>query len=226
MTNTAKIESNTDQQKAKNMTTYTINPNELEAVALAASTEQTRYYLNGVFIERYADGTIALIATDGHRMASVRAKLTKQPAESFILGSADIKKALQLVKSAKKEFSRVVHNFIKVVIDVDGLDLLISVVLMDKELSETINTVGTFNTKAIDGTFPDYRRIVPSKDGEGAYHISFNCAYMNAFGSMVKLLTGNKCEQVSIQNTGISNPMIITIPGCADFVGILMPMRA
>ncbi len=77
------------------MTTYTIKANELEAISLASSTEQTRYYLCGVCIESYQDGTIGLISTDGHRLASLRAKLTEQPKESFILSSDDIKIVLK-----------------------------------------------------------------------------------------------------------------------------------
>ena len=42
----------------------------LEAVAFAMSTEETRYYLNGVYMHPTPDGTgIRLVATDGHRLA-------------------------------------------------------------------------------------------------------------------------------------------------------------
>ncbi|RCK40460.1 hypothetical protein [Thalassospira xiamenensis] len=36
------------------------------------STEKTRYYLNGVYIEPHKDGGVLLIATDGHSMAVIR----------------------------------------------------------------------------------------------------------------------------------------------------------
>lgn len=40
----------------------------LQAVRFAISTEETRYYLNGVFLTA-VDGEMALVATDGHRLA-------------------------------------------------------------------------------------------------------------------------------------------------------------
>ena len=56
------------------MKTYTIKPNELEAIHLTASKEQTRYYLVGVNIESYEDGTTALIA--GQKMNQLVLKST------------------------------------------------------------------------------------------------------------------------------------------------------
>ena len=52
----------------------------LKATAIAASTEQTRYYLNGVCIEHSPNGPI-FIATDGHRLiASTQKWLVENPA--------------------------------------------------------------------------------------------------------------------------------------------------
>jgi DNA polymerase-3 subunit beta len=52
----------------------------LKATAIAASTEQTRYYLNGVCVEHSPNGPI-FIATDGHRLiASTQKWLEENPA--------------------------------------------------------------------------------------------------------------------------------------------------
>ena len=47
----------------------------LRRVSFAMSTEETRYYLNGIFMEARLLGTVDFIATDGHRMARDRTPL-------------------------------------------------------------------------------------------------------------------------------------------------------
>ena len=54
------------------MTIYnvTINARALKAAAMCASSEETRYYLKGVFVETAAAG-VTMTATDGHRLAAL-----------------------------------------------------------------------------------------------------------------------------------------------------------
>lgn len=42
------------------------------AAYVFASTEETRYYLNGVLVEPHPDGGVLLVATDGHRMVAIK----------------------------------------------------------------------------------------------------------------------------------------------------------
>lgn len=82
--------------------TYTIKPNELQAVALASSAEEIRYYLKGVLCELYNDNTVGLIATDGHRLASINTQSREAIKDSFILASDDVKKAAAMAKAEQK----------------------------------------------------------------------------------------------------------------------------
>jgi DNA polymerase-3 subunit beta len=43
----------------------------IDRTLYAASTDETRYNLNGVFIERGAEGKLCFVATDGHRLSKV-----------------------------------------------------------------------------------------------------------------------------------------------------------
>lgn len=53
------------------MLKVTLNIRALRAVLVAVSTEETRYYLNGINLEFTPDG-VTMAATDGHRMIVLR----------------------------------------------------------------------------------------------------------------------------------------------------------
>ena len=64
----------------------------LKAAALCASTDQHRYYINGVFL----DPRGYLVSTDGHRLFAAQIELGSEPipADGIIIPNAAIKKAL------------------------------------------------------------------------------------------------------------------------------------
>jgi len=201
----------------------TIKPNELEAVALASSYQQTRYYLNGVCVETYSDGTIGLIATDGHRLHTIAAKQQEQPVSSFILGNIAVEMALTMVKDKQKAIgkSSAMEVLIRIVTE-DSINLTVEICVADKE---AIGKVSEFTAKAIDGRFPDWRRVIPSMPTDNVENdIAFNCAYMVDFGKASKLLSGLKSSCVKITSTGRASPILVKV-GDNTFTGVLMPMR-
>lgn len=207
------------------MKTYTIKPNELEAIALAASTEEARYYLNGVYIEPNESGTVALIATDGHRMASLRLVKENQTKDGFIFGNDDIKKILGSVKAESKTISKSLRHLLAIRIEKTGVELSVTYVLLDNE-GNLKRVCGSFITKEIDGTFPDYRRVIPAADDAKAdADLSFNVIYVSDFGKMASLIARTKTQQIAIKSSGRHCPILITLPHNNEFVGVLMPMR-
>ena len=110
----------------------------------AISTEETRYYLNGVYMH-VADGeggrTLRCVATDGHRLARIDAPLPE--------GAA----AMPGVIVPRKTVAE-----LKKLLDDDEAEIAVSV-------SETkvrfANPTITLTSKVIDGTFPDYTRVIP-----------------------------------------------------------------
>ncbi len=206
------------------MTTYTIKANELEAISLAASTEARRYYLNGVCIERYEDGTTGLIATDGHRIATLRAKLGEQPKESFIISSADIKRILTLYKCEVKTLAKSVRHFLKIVIGKNEDDKLeLSLSLCDDDGIGAIRV--SFTTKAVDGNFPDWRRVLPAESEDVSPYLAFNADYMADFGKMTRLITGVKTAHIVIKQSNPNAPMRVVIDKNNEFLAALMGVR-
>lgn len=124
----------------------------LGAVSFAMSTEETRFYLNGVFLHVVEiDGApmLTFAATDGHRLARWRlpAPAGAEVAPGVIVPRKAIIEIARLAKEARGADARLA-------IDAEKLRL----------------TIGdaTLTTKLIDGTFPDYQRVIPTGNDKTA----------------------------------------------------------
>src|SRR5436190_13463255 len=116
----------------------------IEKTRFAISTEETRYYLNGIYLHAAESGgksVLRAVATDGHRLAQAELPL---PA-----GAKDMPGVIVPRKT--------VAELAKLAEDGDG-DVRI-------ELSPSKIRVSTarvvLTSKLIDGTFPDYERVIP-----------------------------------------------------------------
>lgn len=110
----------------------------------AISTEETRYYLNGVYMHvSEADGgkVLRCVATDGHRLARIDSDLPD--------GAMDMPGVIVPRKTVGE---------LRKLLDDDDMKIAVSV-------SETKVRFATPNitltSKVIDGTFPDYTRVIP-----------------------------------------------------------------
>ena len=110
----------------------------------AISTEETRYYLNGVYMH-IADGdegkALRCVATDGHRLARIDSELPE--------GAGDMPGVIVPRKTVGE---------LRKLLDDDDMQIAVSV-------SETKIRFATpditLTSKVIDGTFPDYTRVIP-----------------------------------------------------------------
>ncbi len=111
----------------------------------AISTEETRYYLNGVYmhVSDSEDGRVLrCVATDGHRLARIDAPL---PADAEAMPGVIV--------------PRKTVNELRKLLDEDDMDIAVSV----SETKVRFATPDiTLTSKVIDGTFPDYSRVIPS----------------------------------------------------------------
>jgi DNA polymerase-3 subunit beta len=116
----------------------------IDKTRFAISTEETRYYLNGIFFHVSDEATPVLkaAATDGHRLARVTV-----PRPGGAEGMPDIIIPRKCVAELRKLLD-----------EVDGTVQL--------SLSESKIRFGLGNailtSKLIDGTFPDYSRVIPT----------------------------------------------------------------
>ena len=110
----------------------------------AISTEETRYYLNGVYMH-VADGddgrALRCVATDGHRLARIDSDLPE--------GAADMPGVIVPRKTVGE---------LRKLLDDDDMKIAVSV----SETKVRFATPDiTLTSKVIDGTFPDYTRVIP-----------------------------------------------------------------
>jgi DNA polymerase-3 subunit beta len=120
----------------------------MSKIQLAISTEETRYYLNGVFMHLTHDNRLAFVATDGHRLArfEIPAPAGAEATENgVIIPRKTVGELLRLLK--RKECPS---------------DIMVSVA--DNGVSFLIGEDELLESKVVDGTFPDYLRVIPTRN--------------------------------------------------------------
>lgn len=175
--------------------TITLSPDLLKAAVLFTSKEETRFYLKGVAIQATL-ATVKIAATDGHRLFVARVDQTENTETfSIIIPSEAIATA---TKGAK-------HS----------LDL--------SKLSDTQWRLGDTIFTPIDGTFPEYSRIVPT--GVSGETAQYNPEYVAALGKANKLLGGQNLATIGYNG---DSPALVTGQGYKNHnaFAVIMPMRS
>jgi DNA polymerase-3 subunit beta len=119
----------------------------IDRTRFAISTEETRYYLNGIFLHAIDEGAgscLRSVATDGHRLARVEVALP-QGAE----GMPSVIVPRKTVAEVRK------------LIDEQGAEQTIEVALSRARIRFKVGEA-VLRSRLIDGTFPDYQRVIPS----------------------------------------------------------------
>jgi DNA polymerase-3 subunit beta len=190
------------------MLKVTLSIRALRAVLVAVSSEETRYYMNGINLEFTPDGVV-MCATDGHRMIVLRQPYDEHGATA---AHASVIVPRDLVAKLKIKLKTL-----------DTTDLTIA---DDGRL--TFEHAGeSFGGARVDGTFPDYRRVVPQDlDGKPA---QYNPAYLADFAKARKELGGdvgkNSGTGPVVRYNG-EEPAIVDFAWDTGFeaVGVIMPL--
>lgn len=145
---------------------------QLARIVPAISSEDTRYYLNGVCVKKVGDWLYQFCATDGHRMMIVDIPLpnaTGEIPDGTIIPHGWLNIALASFTKAK-EGSKLVYGRSQVKNHSEGTQLPVDTpggpriaigALMD-------GMQFTLTGKLIDGTYPDYTRVIPAEIGFAA----------------------------------------------------------
>ncbi len=116
----------------------------IEHTQFAISTEETRYYLNGIFlhtVEEDGDTLLRAVATDGHRLAR---------SQSVAPDGAAGMPGIIIPRKTVGEVQRLVED----------PDAAVMVELSDSKIRMSVGET-VLTSKLIDGTFPDYNRVIP-----------------------------------------------------------------
>lgn len=196
----------------------TLDHSIIKALLICAAKHDVRYYLKGVCVDARADGTLVLVATDGHRLLAYPIIGGVNSVENLAPGEYIIpREALEVVKPAKA--GRIVLPIhIDIVTAPDTPDPERVGVTIKGKTTITVTGATSTVTAPIDGKFPDWRRIVPaSTSGEIA---QFNADYVSGFGDICKLLGGKYGP--FINHNGGACAVVTNLPGA---LGLLMPLR-
>ena len=225
----------------------------LHKTKFAMSTEEARYYLNGVYLHNDDAGDLIAVATDGHRLA----KMTH---------TGDVSVAGVIIPR------KTVDRLSKILDGVKG-----DVTLETSETKMRVTGEGfSITSKVVDGTFPDYTRVIPSSckatmkvdAKEFSAAAGSVAAVADARSKVVRLsVSGDACELmgrgdvgeavseisveyegdpleigfnsvytadfmaqaeggvVSLGLSGSMDPALVRFDECEGFVGVLMPCR-
>jgi DNA polymerase-3 subunit beta len=119
----------------------------IDKTQFAISTEETRYYLNGIYLHVAGTakaGTLRAVATDGHRLAQVELPLPEGAAgmPGIIVPRKTVAEVQRLIETGEGE---------------------IAIELSAGKIRFTIGNA-VLTSKLIDGTFPDYGRVIPANN--------------------------------------------------------------
>lgn len=180
---------------------------ELRAALLAAAKKDVRHYFAGVLVETDVAGG-ALVGTDGYRLHVVRCYdadgiagepviVPREAAETVTKGGAGI----------------------------DGMRVEIKTV--DGALTLTRADGLAMTTRPVDGTYPDWRRVVPRADcpdlGKPA---PFDPAFLADAATAARYVgapkRGRNVPWVEYRGEGAS---VVTVEGAPTFAAVVMPER-
>jgi len=119
----------------------------LDKVRFAIATEETRYYLNGVYLHPLVAGATSVlrgVATDGHRLARVEVPLPEGAAAmpGIIVPRKTVAEVLKLVAESG-----------------EGVEVAVSPSRIRFAVERRILV-----SRLIDGQFPDYERVIPKNN--------------------------------------------------------------
>lgn len=119
----------------------------IDKTRFAISTEETRYYLNGIYFHEAVEAgspVLRAVATDGHRLAQVQYALPD--------GAAGMPGVI-IPRKAVLELHRLIE-------DEEGN---VEISLSDSKIKFQLGSL-VLTTKLIDGSFPDYTRVIPENN--------------------------------------------------------------
>lgn len=205
----------------KIMQTIAFKAEYLTICAPCVSSEETRYYLNGVSLSGWR-----AVATDGHAM--IIARLDADP-QAVAIDPDDAKPdpiilpiSRDLLKHCREVRRDRYHRY-AVVARGEGLRVTVRVVMASTaaaaiEAAKSGDSVYTWETTLIDGVFPDYAKVVPRSETIPPVAPAFSLAILAKFAAAAGAFGAR------IVPTAADMPAMVTFAR-SDVFGVIMPMR-
>ena len=164
----------------------------IDKTQFAISTEETRYYLNGIYLHTAGtakSATLRAVATDGHRLAQVELPLPDGAAgmPGIIVPRKTVGEVQRLIETGEGE----------VAIELSAGKIRFS-------LGDVVLT-----SKLIDGTFPDYARVIPANNDKS---LTVDKKDFEAAVDRVSTVSSERGRAVKLSITGGKLVLSVTNP--------------
>lgn len=150
----------------------------IDKARFAISTEETRYYLNGIYLHvaNSEDGQrLRAVATDGHRLAQV-----EQDVPEGAAGMPGIIVPRKTVGEVRKL--------------IDEFEGNVNIALSDTKIRFSFDGA-VITSKLIDGTFPDYSRVIPEGNDKV---LEMDCRLFAEATDRVSTISSDKTRSVKL----------------------------
>lgn len=165
---------------------FSITPAEckalLEKTRFAISTEETRYYLNGVYLhaaKNQGAAVLRTVATDGHRLARMEVGLPEgaEQIPGVIIPRKTINELYKLVENGGEK---------------------VEIALSESKIRFSLGGA-VLVSKLIDGTFPDYERVIPTANDKV---MEVDCKAFSNSVDRVSVITSEKSRGIKLALEG------------------------
>jgi DNA polymerase III subunit beta len=163
----------------------------IERTRFAISTEETRYYLNGIYFHEASGGEhLRAVATDGHRLA--QSQMARPEGAAGMPGIIVPRKTvLEIAKL------------------LEGADGNVTISLSSSKIRFAIGQM-VVTSKLIDGTFPDYERVIPRNNDK---HLEIDA---KTFSSAVDRVSTISLEKSRAVKLGLSQGKVTLVVNNPD----------
>lgn len=202
-----------------------VHANDLLAALLCVAKGDSRYYLEGVYIHRTADGFVRAVATDGHRclIANLYREHKDKPGpkwldKGIIVPAEGLAQRVKLIVKAHDD-------------ELLGVKIAYGENQPRIEISDHMG-VNVFRVQPVDGEYPAYENVtIKAWSGAGSQRAdwkptAFKPAYLKAVADVAKALGSDsiECFDYATPEGGVQ-PVLFTFGKDADGVALfLMPM--
>jgi DNA polymerase-3 subunit beta len=171
----------------------------LKGLNVLSGKKDIRYYLNGVYVEITPKGAY-FVATDGHKMGIWHDdKITSPETIQHVIPST-------LIDQVSKVITKPIN--------------LVEIDLQPMIEFNYLNNV--FKAPAIDGKYPDFRRVIPETiNNEIA---QFDPEFLSQFYKCASILNSVKKPDIAIGHNGTGGAIVDIQNG--KFLGVIMPYRS
>jgi len=194
------------------MYTLTVSLATLRAARTHTAEKDVRYYLQGVYLDTAAG---KVVATDGHRLFAANARGVKSNYPAVIVPNETIDAAL---KQFTGEYARGKSlGAVDVTVTVDESHLAIG------------TPTGSVTGKALDGRFPEWRRVVPKPEDVGdqvpavlnTQYLADACEALSIARNLSKKAASQHAIRIHMRG---EFPTIVT-DNTIGVLALVMPMR-